>query len=282
MFGADRNYFFFHRLTEPDWPDVFLRSGINYDEVLGERVVNKGYDSFLPTINGQNVIEIIEAGVSRLKPREKLRVLDVGCWTGWALSDCLAKKSWQGKLALFGITAQIPGWRKKDLEDQGVRIEVNDANQLAKIFKGEKFDLIISSNSLGYMFDSFSVLKQIWELMAKDGKALVCGLYWEQERKRDLEKINHYLRKFGFPVVFKERGVKTNRQTKEEFSYLQAVMEKRDCGEKPLDLPVVSVAIKQHDPKYPAVLTYCFNPNREPSSLIRSFFSQTGNRRHAV
>jgi len=280
---AEKNYTFFRDLTEPDWPDIGLQTFVNYDEILGERVDVKGYNSLLPLINGKDVIQIINESIDHLKPGEKLRILDVGCWTGYALSDCLANKSWQDKISLFGITAQIPSWRKKELEDCGVKIEVGDARHLAEIFRGKKFDLIISSNSLGYMFDSFSVLEQVWELLSEKGKALINGLYWDREGKQDIKKINHFLRRFGFSVVLKEKAIKTNRQTMEEFSYLQAVMEKTEDGGRVLHFPVVPVGRKQHDPKYPTILIYRYGGERELlSNIFGSFFSQAGNRRHAV
>ena len=269
---------FFKDLTDPPWPNIGLKTVLNYDDAVGEPVRVLGYDSLLPKVNNKNVVEIIEERISLLKPGERLRVLDVGCWTGYALSECLAKLGWNGKLDLSGITAQIPNRRKTELERGKVRIVVGDAQHLTKIFNGEKFDLIVSSDAIGYMYDEFAVLEQVWKLLAGNGLALISGIYWDQERRQEIEKINKFFKKRDLSVFLKVK----DRASGSVFCLLQAVMEK-DTEEKVLRFPIVPYGIKRHDSKYPPILTYRFDQNR---SQLRGFFgrlfSQTSDRRHAV
>jgi len=270
------SYGFFKDLMDPPWPDVGLRTVLNYDDAVGDRVRVLGYDSLLPKVNNKNVVEIIEERVSCLKPGVRLKVLDVGCGTGYALSECLTKLGWKGKLDLSGITAQIPNWRRTELERGKVRIVVGDAQHLTEIFNGEKFDLIVSSDAIGYMYDGFAVLEQIWELLAPNGLALISSIYWDQERRQEIEKINKFFKKRDLSVFLKVKD-KNN-----VFCLLQAVMEKDTKG-KVLRFPVVPHGIKRHDSKYPPILTYRFDQN---GSQLRGFFGslfpQTSDRRHAV
>lgn len=225
-----------------------------FDENSSESAGFKyGYDILLPKLNGKDVVQVIQDRFQRLGLDERLSVLDVGCWTGKALEDCA--RMWKGKINGVGITASLPRWYCPDNRD--VEIICADAHNLASVLDERKFSVIVSNMAIGYMFDSKSVLEQIWQVLNNKGVALINGLYWSKSRRRDLDLLNKWLKKSKFEINFQSsRSISPNPETAEFFDLIDVTMVKNRHDN--VELPVKPLGVKKHYHDYPEILFYGF------------------------
>ncbi len=153
------------------------------------------YESRLPKIDGKGFVECLtELG----KRKPNFRALDIGCGQGVALTQIAGEYP---QSSLSGISARD---FREDLEDPGVeeftrehiRYLVEDAQNLNRVFRGDKFDLIISTWCFYYLADPMNTLRHAYSLLEDNGFLLVhhTGIWLD---KQEAEKLQEFWGKQG-------------------------------------------------------------------------------------
>ncbi|NPD87766.1 MAG: class I SAM-dependent methyltransferase [Asgard group archaeon] len=134
--------------------------------------------------------------VMNLQPNQL--VLDIGCGLG-KITEYIAEKT---GVSFIGIdnAAKVVEWAKKNTRtDLGKLVfQVGDLNRLQ--FPKEKFDAIISIDTLYYAEDFVEVIKKMKEILKPDGQM---GIFYAQGRKSDdsIEKIKPENTKVGLALA---------------------------------------------------------------------------------
>lgn len=125
------------------------------------------YRAILPWFQDKNVTELISEKIAQ--GIDPVRVLDIGCGKGIFLKEL---SSIYPQVEAYGISAH--DFSDKDMSSSSkMHYEVGDAHNLARIFRGIGFDLIVSVFAMNYMVDPLAVLKQAYHLLRERGIILI-------------------------------------------------------------------------------------------------------------
>jgi len=112
--------------------------------------------------------------VSQLKNGVKLRVLDVGCGTGYTTSGILNREDVFEVVGLDMNPVQLKRAVKNLVSEKDrVSISRGDADNLP--FTDGSFDVVISVGAIEYFPDPESALKELARVTKPDGTVVVCG-----------------------------------------------------------------------------------------------------------
>src|SRR5262249_43419472 len=109
------------------------------------------------------------ACAARRAGRPSLRILDVGCGSGWAVTRFLGGAADQ----VLGIDLFAPNiaYAQRHFARAGLRFECRTAGSLAE--SAETFDVIVLADILEPLSEPLSVLRECRRLLAPDGVLLV-------------------------------------------------------------------------------------------------------------
>jgi S-adenosylmethionine-dependent methyltransferase len=134
------------------------------------------YAAYLKAPPGRLRSELAWENLRRCLPRDasKRRALDVGGGTGFA-SLCLAEMGFE--VVLLDSSEEMLGIAKRQAEADDMVAHVSlrhaEAGQLAELFAGDSFDVVVCHNLLEYVEDPSRTLCDIAQVMRKDGVASV-------------------------------------------------------------------------------------------------------------
>lgn len=120
------------------------------------------YAAYLETPEGRLRLDLAFANLQDFVPRatRSLRALDIGCGTG-AMAVRLARLGIH--VTLLDESLPMLNFAKRTAEESGVvesiALKHGDAAQLATLFHGESFDVIVCHNILEYVMDPGAVLR---------------------------------------------------------------------------------------------------------------------------
>lgn len=140
------------------------------------------YAAYLETPEGRLRLDLAFANLQEFLPQatRSLRALDLGCGTG-AIAMRLARLG----LYVTLLDASLPmlDFAKRAARDAGVAQRIalkhGDAAQLADLFDGESFDVILCHNLLEYVDDPDAVLRGVNHVM-RDSSAILSVLVRNQ------------------------------------------------------------------------------------------------------
>lgn len=150
-------------LTEPNFSQ-------NSDSASGGYL----YGTLLPenVFGHTKKVRLFRESIERTRRASKkgsLRILDIGCGSGYAVTRFLGKMGDH----VIGIDMYPPSvaYAEKHFGCAGLRFLCMDAQELSTA--GEVFDVVVLADVLEHLDDPFSVLKMAVDLLAPDGKLLV-------------------------------------------------------------------------------------------------------------
>ncbi len=129
------------------------------------RQLSKVYDTWLRDLFWTK--EMREFGIRMAGLRKGMRVLDVGCGTGFFTEGILQETE---EVYGIDITAQQIARAVRKVRAPIVR---GDAEQLP--FRGETFDAVLSAGSIEYWPSPVRALREMWRVLTPGGLALVGG-----------------------------------------------------------------------------------------------------------
>ena len=103
-----------------------------------------------------------------ITPKENSNLLDVGCGNGWAIFLAAQKGYKSTGLTWSEEQAKKLKWRS-ELLNLPVKSVVYDARQLDKFKVEKKFDVIINSENIEHIIDDKKLIKDISNLLNKNG-----------------------------------------------------------------------------------------------------------------
>lgn len=127
--------------------------------------LSKLYDTWLRDLFWTE--EMRDFGVEMAELSPGMRVLDVGCGTGFLTQGILRQTE-----DVYGLDITIHQIEKA-LKKVRIPIVRGDAEQLP--FKGETFDAVLSSGSIEYWPSPVTALREMWRVLNPGGTALVGG-----------------------------------------------------------------------------------------------------------
>ncbi|MBI2334275.1 methyltransferase domain-containing protein [Candidatus Daviesbacteria bacterium] len=142
-----------------------------------------GYRQALPKLLGLDVMEFIQGVVDR---RGMARVLDVGCGSGRFLDQCkrgyrryadgLTVPGWNEKVECYGLTACLYNSAELDSVPAGIHMKLGDAQNLARLYYGQSFDVITAVHVAHHVADPWALFFGMYEKLADGGGCFVRGI----------------------------------------------------------------------------------------------------------
>lgn len=140
-------------------PDDYSGSLADYNK-FHERPIEEKIDELLQKLESKGI----------LRKGGMVRILDVGCWKGQALSeirDYIHKKGY--KVEAYGIT--LVKHDKKFAREKNLKIVTGDAEKLP--FPNNYFHLVLSVHSVEQMYDKLRAIEEIHRVLAPEGLATI-------------------------------------------------------------------------------------------------------------
>lgn len=141
-----------------------------------------GYRQALLKLDGLDVMEFIQRVIDT---KGRAKVLDAGCGSGRFLSECkqgyrrhrdgLLVPGWRDKIECFGLTARLYSFSWMS-GDQGVRIDVGDAQNLARFYHGQSFDVITAVHVAHHVADPWALVYGMYERLGDGGGCFIRGI----------------------------------------------------------------------------------------------------------
>lgn len=103
-----------------------------------------------------------------IKNEKKERILDVGCASGWFISE-ISKR--YPKSSCFGIDIYEKGIKEGKKYYPKIKFQVSDAHKIP--YKNESFNIITCTEVLEHVDDPKTVLLEIRRVLKKDGFAII-------------------------------------------------------------------------------------------------------------
>ncbi len=181
-----------------------------YDDWLIRSAESKTHTIFCEKVFGKNLfqynvldMEQLDKMLEILNLQPNQLVLDIGCGLG-KITEYIAEKTGASFIGIDSATKVIKWAQKNTKPKQGELVfQEGDLNNLD--FSKEKFDAIISIDTLYYAKDFNNVINKMKEILKPKGQM---GIFYAQERKPEdpLEKIEPENTKVGKALV--ENGLK--------------------------------------------------------------------------
>lgn len=149
------------------------------------------------------------------------KVLDVGCASGWFLSEVQKKYP---NSSCYGVDVYDEAVKYGNKKYKKIHFSVSDAHKLP--FKSGEFDLVICTEVLEHVDDPGKVLAEIKRVLKKNGKAIIeldsgsilfstiwflwrlsKGGVWNHAHLHsfNVQKLDRMIRKVGFTIINKKR-----------------------------------------------------------------------------
>ena len=138
-------------------PDDYSGSLVDYNK-LHEKTIQLKIDNLLKRLKSKGV----------LNEDKTVRILDIGCWKGQALSevkDYIEKKGFN--VEAYGVT--LVKHDKQSAMKNGLKIVTADAERLP--FPDNYFHLVLSVHSIEHMYDKLKVIEEAHRVLAPEGLA---------------------------------------------------------------------------------------------------------------
>jgi demethylmenaquinone methyltransferase/2-methoxy-6-polyprenyl-1,4-benzoquinol methylase len=167
------------------------------------RIFSAAYDILNPYLYTGTMRNEI---VNQIKNGADLRVLDVGCGTGYTTSGVLSKRDVCEVVGLDMNPVQLSkGVKNLHLEKARLSISRGDAENLP--FIDDSFDAIISVGAIEYFPDPERVLKELARVANPNGNVIVCGPESAWFSKFALDKVFYTPSVKEMDVIFRNAGL---------------------------------------------------------------------------
>jgi len=135
------------------------------------RVFSVAYDTLNPYLYTETMREEM---VSQIKIGADLRVLDVGCGTGYTTSGVLGRRDVCEVVGLDMNPVQL-NKAVKNLRSKKARLSISRGDAENLPFVDDSFNAVISVGAIEYFPDPEKVLKELARVTSPSGDIIVCG-----------------------------------------------------------------------------------------------------------
>ena len=135
------------------------------------RIFSAAYDILNPYLYTDAIREEI---VSKIKIGANLRVLDVGCGTGYTTSGVLCRRDVCEVVGLDMNPVQLKR-AVKNLRSEKARLSISRGDAENLPFVDDSFDAVLSVGAIEYFPDPEKVMKELARVANPNGSIIVCG-----------------------------------------------------------------------------------------------------------
>jgi len=135
------------------------------------RIFSAAYDILNPYLYTDTMRDEI---VSQIKIGDNLRVLDVGCGTGYTTWGVLSRKDVGEVIGLDMNPVQL-NKAVKNLQSKKAKLSISRGDAENLPFIDESFDAVISVGAIEYFPDPERVLRELARVANPNGNVVVCG-----------------------------------------------------------------------------------------------------------
>lgn len=214
-----------------DVQDSIPRSYITYrglrprllKDDLGKPVLTLGYIDVLPTLNGENLVDLVNAEIERRKTVDgsgKVSIVDIGYGNGQFLLDC--RKEWGAAVNLMGYgsdiytttnpgsmfetaAGEVPISTKEELDENRVLLINGNVIDIRRILGDNFADFVVSSNAFEYVkYPEWELMKKIYRVLNPNGIALLDFTFTASRR---VDEITEYSNSKGYQIDANGSGV---------------------------------------------------------------------------
>jgi 2-polyprenyl-3-methyl-5-hydroxy-6-metoxy-1,4-benzoquinol methylase len=224
-------------ISRKDFDNEKERASSNFNVSRGllrnEERDAEGYIDRLPTLEGKNVVELIEDEVTKRKlnalrtgePYKKVRILDVGYGAGYFLLDCAERWGNDVELSGFGLDKYAKAENAEQIEQAGISLIDGNIIDIQETLEENEADVLVCNDVIQWVeYPRWEIIKQLYHTVRPGGIALASGVS-PSLRSVSLDKpdLATYLNEQGYQFEIRETEV-AFRKTKDR-----------------LDLPIHSV-----------------------------------------
>jgi SAM-dependent methyltransferase len=167
------------------------------------RIFSAAYDILNPDLYTDSMRDEI---VSQIKIGADLRVLDVGCGTGYTTLGVLNRRDVCEAVGLDMNPVQL-NRAVKNLHSKKARLSISRGDAENLPFIDNSFDAVISVGALEYFSDPERVLKELARVTSSNGNVIVCGPESAWFSKFGLNRIFYTPSAKEVDMIFRKAGL---------------------------------------------------------------------------
>ena len=171
-----------------------------------EKHINSNTDALIKRISqnsSKSKIDLDEWILQHLNiPKTKIDILDLGCGTGKQIFNLIPHLSEESSITGFDISEQAVSEVINKARSNGYKnifCTKGDLDNCLNVFKGNKYDIIISTYAIYYSRNIKKLLIELEKLLKENGKMFISG-YGKSSNKEIIDLSNQFISSSANPI----------------------------------------------------------------------------------